>query len=512
MRGPLCLPLEKDPLLAERIPGLSRADFADLPPLAPYGVRGEAPAGAPLRLSLSRGLRSWPVVDASGTRIASIHGLLLEGWLGDGLAVVDGTVRVDRAIATADEFERHVLRGLNGSFVVEMLGDALPHRLYLDCGGSVPIVFCAETRRLGGSADQILDDAEYQHRFLHDRYQRLVAGEGTSGWIPGTLTAHRGVSRLLLNHYLDLDDFSQHRFWPSAELLEAPELPMEAAAAIVARQLRGLAAAAAEQFQVTVALTAGMDSRLVLAAFNGHWERIEAMTFGGDTVAYDQAVAPALCRMTGTPHRLVSVARAGEAETARWDRMVGHAVREVNRELHPSLRLVDGDMIATGMYGESGRGYHYMRDWASIDSKAADAADLLARLKQPRNADLLADLQSWLVPIAHLPRSTVLDLCYLELRMGSWGVGQLPVQNALHLPLMPFTQWPVQEAFLKVGIADRATKRLLSRVGEMLWPEGMRVPINRFGDWRDQFGPLLKLARRDSLATIRRFLRAKRAG
>ena len=497
--------------MTELVPGLSRADFAGLPPLAPFGAHGEAPAGLPLRLSLSKGLQSWPVLDASGVRIASIHGLLLEGWLGAGLAIADGALQVNRAIATADDFERHVLRGLNGSFVAETLGGDLGRRLYLDCGGTLPIVYCAEARHLGGSADQLLDDDEYQGRFLSDRFRRLMAAEGTSGWIPGTLTAHRGVSRLLLNHYLDLDDFTQHRFWPHAELLSAPLLPLEEAAAIVARQMAGFSAAAIARYRISIALTAGLDSRLVLASFPGSPGNLSAMTLTDGGVSFDQEMPPRLSAVKGIRHQSVPMLRANEMEIGRWDRMVGHALRSGNRELHPSLRAVEADVISTGLYGEPARCFLYANDWQQVNARAADPLNILARLKQPRDAGMEADIEAWLAPVVHLPRSTVLDLAYLELRMGSWAMGQHPVQNALHLPLLPFAQWSVQEAFLAIGLEARASETLFPRVGEMLWPEGMRVPINCYGDWRDHSGPLWKLMKHGNFETIRRFLRMKRA-
>lgn len=493
------------------VSGLSRADFAELPPLEPFGVRGDAPDDAPLRLSFSKGLQTWPVLDVSGTQIANVHGVLLTGWLGAGLSIEAGAVHVDRTIATANDFERHVVRRLNGAFVVETLGGPLGRRLYLDCGGSVPIVYCGEVRRIGGSADQLFDDADYQRRFLPERYHKLVAAEGTSGWIPGTLTAHQGVSRLLLNHYLDLEDFTQHRFWPHQELQGSRNLPLASAVEIVTQQMVGFAAAADKQFRVCIALTAGLDSRLVLAAFPTHPVNLSAMTLADGGVSFDQEMPPRLCALKGIPHHPVPVNRSIEAEISRWDRMVGHAVRSGNREIHPSLRGVDAEVISTGLYGEPARCFLYANDWEHVNDKQADACNILARLKQPRDAEMEADIEAWLEPIEHLPRSTILDLAYLELRMGSWAMGQHPVQNALHLPLMPFAQWTIQEAFLSLGLAARAAETLLPTVGETLWSKGMAVPINRYGDWRDHFGSLWKLVSRGNYETIRRFLRAKRA-
>ncbi|MCG2841762.1 hypothetical protein L6Q21_12290 [Sandaracinobacter sp. RS1-74] len=163
--------------------------------LEPFGARGEAPADAPARIALSHGLKSWPVTDSSGARVATVHGLLLEGWLGPHLSMENAGIRVDRPIGTAEEVELHIVRGVSGCLLVETHGGPFGRRLYPDCGASLPLVYCPETRRFGGSANEILDPAAYEERFLRDRHARLVTAEGRAGWIPGTLTAHRGISR-----------------------------------------------------------------------------------------------------------------------------------------------------------------------------------------------------------------------------------------------------------------------------------------------------------------------------
>lgn len=490
---------------------LQNQPVAQTLPSEAFGLFADVPASGPLRPVLSNGLRSWPVADADGRIVATVHGLMLEGALGPGLSVDAGVLRAERPIKTAEDIERHVVRGLAGCLVVETAGGPFGRRLYPDCGASLAIVFCPELRQIGGSAGMILDDAAYRDRFLIARHERLVRAEGKAGWISGTLTAHRGVCRLLANHYLDLDNFTQHRFWPSASLLGQAPPTLEEAAQSVARHMRRFGAAAASRFHVAVALTAGLDSRLVLAAFRGQEQSLSAFTLADGHVSFDQDIPPRLCTTMGIRHQSVSIRRADATELARWDQLTGQALSSNNREIHPSLVDVEADVLVNGLYGEPARCFLYRHDWQQVYDREVDALNILARLKQPRDPEMEADIEAWLAPVRDLPRSTVMDLAYLELRMGSWAMGQGPIQKAMRWHLMPFAQWPIQEIFLTLTVADRCSDRLLPRIGEILWPEGMALPINRYGDWRDRLGPLNRLARVDSLTTLRRFLRKKLA-
>ena len=96
--------------------------------------------------------------------------------------------------------------------------------------------------------------------------------------------------------------------------------------------------------------------------------------------------------------------------------------------------------------------------------------------------------------------------------MGSWAMGQIPATRARKWAFMPFAQWEVQELFLTQRLEDKGEERILPRVGEILWPALMQVPINRYGDWRDMMGPLRKLRPRAGwVHMVRRYSRKRLA-
>lgn len=475
-----------------------------------FSVSGKVGADA-VEIRLSRGLRTWPVRDASGAVVAAAHGFLIDGWMGAGLSVVDGEIHTDATIITPADFEKRVMFGLCGLLLFETCGGGLGRRLYPDCGGTIPVVYCADNRRFGPSASHVLDGTEYEQRLLRERVDKFVNNEGHGGWISGTLTAHEGVARLLSNHYLDLDTFTAHRFWPGEDLLSGARPPLAETAASVARDLTGFVEAVARQHRTVIALTAGLDSRLVFGAARNVADKIGAYTFSAGIEGYDQVIPRNMCAAFGVHHEELPLIYATPAQGELWDREVGHAARSSNRGIYPTMASVHGEMALTGLYGEPARCFLYGHDWQTIDRAPATPANILARLKQPPDAGMEENVGAWLASIAHLPRSTVLDLAYLELRMCSWAMAQAPIQRVSLWMLMPFAQWSIQSLFLTLPVEVRAGQSVLRNIGEHLWPEAMEWPINAYGDWRDRLGPLNKLMRSGGIKTVQRYLRKRMA-
>jgi len=76
-------------------------------------------------------------------------------------------------------------------------------------------------------------------------------------------TAFREIKQLMPNHYLDLVSGDNHRYWPCAPLKETS---LADGLDILSRLLPALVTATAMRFDAVLGITAGLDSRLVLAA------------------------------------------------------------------------------------------------------------------------------------------------------------------------------------------------------------------------------------------------------
>ena len=474
-------------------PGLSRVEA--------FGVR-IAPDGAVRR---SAGLHETPVFDATGARIATLHGVVLAGWTGAGLRVAADGVHADFPVADEGVFVRRVLYGLHGMFVAVSEG-ALGRHLYPDFGGSIPLCWCEDTGAIGASADQILDDAAYASRFLKARYDRMVASEG-HGWITGTLTAHDRIRRLMPGHALDLSSLKPRRVWPLQGELQL-RMDLETAARQAGDAIRGLVSAAAREHASAITLTAGFDSRILMAAARGVKCEIGFATFGQPGEGLDQDMSTKMAAALGLRHNLIPMRTAPPEDELRWDRLVGHCMREVNRRIHPTLAAVPADFVLTGMYGEIGRARLYRQDIAAINDRPASAEFVLSRLTLPLDAEQVADVAQWVEGLSWMPRSMVLDMAFNELKFGGWAMGQAPAQKAVKFSFMPFAQAAVQSAFMETPPEVKGTEALFTAMALHLWPEAMTFPVNRYGDWRDRLGKFAKLTKRESVV---RFLRDRLA-
>ncbi len=447
-------------------------------------------------ISISSHLKHYHIQDISGQAIGDLYGLILHTYHGDDIEIYEEVIKVTKSLDDIKDFEENILSHIHGNFIIHTHSN-LPQRLYPDCGGSIPLVYCTNSKRAGSSTSMFLSDQEYQERFASERHKAIVENEVSGSWISGDLTAHHGILRVLPNFYLDLQSWQTHRFWPIVEEFTLG-LNFDKAIQDVADSLSAFTSAVAKEYKTGVTATAGFDSRLLIAACKGVENDIELFTFGSEGQGLDQYLPALIADTLNMDHKLIPVLEADEAQKIEWDKLVSDVVRESTRNFFPTLKQLEYDIILTGMYGETGRCRLYRQDFEIINNKPATAEFVLSRLTLPLHSDVVKSVEKWLAPIASLPRSAILDLAFNELRFGSWAMAQAPVQKAQKIAFMPFAQRNIQDAFMKVQPTEKTTDKLFSEIGKTLWLEAMEFPINKYGDYRDYLSPLLKRINKDS--------------
>jgi hypothetical protein len=444
-----------------------------------------------------------PVRDAGGRDLGLLIGLVYSDARGAFLPAEP--LQLDFEVPDGETAERLLLPDLAGMFVF-VSGGALPARLYMDHGGCLPIVYSPTDRRAASSPALLLDEHEYEARFWDELHAVMIRRE-RGGWISGTLTAHHGVYRVLPNHYLDLDSWTAHRFWPRAGEFDGWR-DFDAGVEASARALNRYAEAATRAFDIGVTLTAGFDTRMLMAACRTSLDRCVFFTLASGS-PIDVQISQALALRYGLEHRVLPPTTATPEEVAIWDRMVGDTVVEATRAQHTTLRqLTDRSAIFTGMYGEVGRCRLYRQDFSRINRDAVDARFVLDRLTIPAPAAQVANVAEWLEGLKGQPNSVILDLAFHELKFGNWAMGQRPISNSIKLNLLPMAQRPVLDAFIGVAPEEKTTEALFAAILRRLWPEALDAPINKYGDVRDQLDFLKKLG---SPARLRRYLRDRLA-
>ena len=389
-----------------------------------------------------------------------------------------GSLRIDQNVdpqTVEDWVERHIY-SLAGSFIF-ILDIPGCRRIYLDADGSKSLVYDPSEKIAAATAMTMLDAPEYNDRLQTDLHHRL--GVVQTGWFPAGLTAHRGISRLICNHYLDLDDWTARRHWPTEPIAPATD-PAVVFDTMLAR-IRQMTEALQRSGPVNIALTAGTDSRFILSALRPIAETLQMVTVAARTGALDVSTARRLARAFNLRHEVLPYRGASPAQIHAWQIRAGHCITGSNMTMHPSVHPLRGTYFLGGLGGEVGRGFLWLGATAQTP---IDARGIVARLKLPREPEIVEAVARWLEPIAHFDTLLKLDLAYLELRMSSWAFADSyanPVQTELH-PMLSRANFT---AMLSIPPEMRRDGAIFRDAIARAWPELLELPINRYGDWRD---------------------------
>lgn len=451
-------------------------------PEGPPGFRLEAVAGT--WIATDERLRRTRLLDSAGREFAIGYGFIYSEFTKDFVLGADETC--PEVVESIADFESKIIPRLAGSFVLLTTG-GLPPRLYLDHAGSMPIVYSPADRRAATSASLLLDEAEYRSRFLTDLHDAMIVREGEGSWISGTLTAHRDVYRLLANHHLDLATWNVARFWPRPGEFEGWR-NFDVAAAAAADAIKAFSDAVFRNFRTAATLTAGFDTRLVLAGCRDNIANCQFYTIAAPHAEKDTDIAKRIGGRFGLKHKILALRRADPMQTAIWDRTVGDSIIEAPRLTYPTLQrdLTDFDVQLTGAFGEIGRCRYYRQDLHEINDIKIDARFVVDRLTLPPQPELIVNIQNWIDGLEGQPNSVILDLALHELKLGSWAMPQRAFMSSVKLSMMPFAQRVVFDSCVGVSPLEKNTKTLFWAMIVRLWPDLKEFQINKYGDYKDQ--------------------------
>lgn len=123
-------------------------------------------------------------------------------------------------------------------------------------------------------------------------------------WMPGDTSPYEDVKCLLPNHQLDVRAGRARRYWPDTDV---PRRAPADAVAESARLLRGLMTSARRRFGLALSMTAGWDSRLMLAVSRDVAPDLYSFTlaYPGSEHSRDARIPAALLKRLGLEHEIV---------------------------------------------------------------------------------------------------------------------------------------------------------------------------------------------------------------
>jgi hypothetical protein len=310
---------------------------------------------------------------------------------------------------------------------------------------------------------------------------REIAWSGLN-WTPPPATAVAGIATLLRDQRLVI---------PSAtvEGLDCPIRPaasVEAARDEMAADLTSLAGTLKDRGGTTyLALTAGLDSRTLLAGLLAAGTRFECVTQSFDGVKpADIEIAGRISRHLGVPHHVIDPEAFDEAPLRLWREHGLESYHDADdAHLIPQNQyrfLGAGDLLVRGGCFEFGRRFYASR-FTGLDFGNATGAALWSRFEATvPHPPTVAALEAWLDwRRRHADGLDLADSFYLDQRAGGWlsavehGLDMLP---GLSLPAANCNR--ILSALITPGEADRLDGRLQRDVIRRLEPGLLRFPVN----------------------------------
>lgn len=369
--------------------------------------------------------------------------------------------------------------------------------IYVDSTASQPAVFSKKERIIASSPELIKGD--YDNELIADL--NVVEKDN---WYPFGLTPKVGVNRLTPNHHLCLNDFVSIR---NEVNLNDANVSLEN---LIDKTINSIDSTGAAFINsgLFVGLTAGFDSRMLLAGLKEQIKSTNNVKFWtAKSVALDNPkdiyTAKKLSMKFSLNHDVIYPVSTSQGEIDSWLMRVGHVRAGAKMFNHKMEEEAGGNKpFFHGMIGELARGTY----WKDGDSKdKLNGKFLLQRMNLPQTPKLISAANIWL---ENLPNDIsvykVLDLLYLEQRIGCWG-SAANIASTRHAPIVfPLNRKDVVDGMLNLSVAEKKSESLHKGVIKRQWPELLYYPFNEtFGSFR-LYWPVWYLVRKMKQRVLRK--------
>ena len=450
---------------------------------------GASPAGWSTRNACG-----WTLATHPNLPVADLHDESGDsiGWL-LGWAIHEGRLLKGK-VTVPVAFEQWLYRH-GGRFAAALLS-GVQSRFYLDPAGTLAAVYSEDGPTIASTAAAL-------HWADLDAYAARMAQQPTlepNQFYPAGLTADPAIRRLLPNHFLDLDRFEPVRHWPGAPIpRRADDDPgitgdLRRIVAHMAGNIAGITAA----HPAYIGLTAGRDSRMVLAAARDSINRIRFVTFmyEDEQRKADFHMARRIARTLGLDHAGVPLLDPTEAQKRDYLLRTGWAghwgkARDFDAACRRHLDL--SRAWITGFGGEVGRAFY----WRAGDDPSRPPApgQLVERLNLQGDARTLEAWSAWQARAPHQDAFDLLDLAYIEQRLGCWAGPHMYGAAPFRANLSAFVHRDVFAAMMALPPTFRRTQAMTDGVLELAWPELASLPFQQLTGLRRLADAAMRQAR-----------------
>ena len=348
-------------------------------------------------------------------------------------------------------------------------------QLFLDPYGSLPAVYSIIENTVASTPSLLGIGHEWNEELI-----QAVGLPENDKWLPSGLTSKTNVFRLLPNHCLHIQEHRSSRHWPTPETDLSINNDIQPAVEKITTNLKNTIAAVAKHHPLCFSLTAGMDSRMILACARDFVDASTFITFIGGTKSYDVDIPALLARRFKLNHQFIQTEEASSEELEYWLALTGLSASGTIWKIHKSLKKLDPHrVLLPGTAGEIGR---WTIQWRNTDrvSTRISASDVLTRCKLPQHPALLKATEEWVAGLQFVDTFTFLALIFTEQRLGCWAAPQHYGNTTSAFEFSPFNSREIFHTAMRFPHEYRWQERFVTDIIRYTWPELLELPFNQF--------------------------------
>ncbi len=300
-------------------------------------------------------------------------------------------------------------------------------------------------------------------------------------WLPSGISLFEDLHHLVPNHYLQCSTLKQHRYYPNKSLKKVKLKEAVERSAII---LKGLIEAAQQRYELSLPITAGLDSRVLMAASKDHADDVFFYTLqyrdlqeNSEDIFIPRQILNKLnlshhlinCKIPPTDHfkklydqsvfnahdDWCTIAYGLYLHYPKQKVVIKGNVAEIARCFYYSTELVNHEVTAKTLIG-------YEKNWSDLNF-----------IEQP--------IVNWFQEISRSIYNYIInDFFYWEHRMGSWQAQSQLEWDIAQETFSPFNHRELMDILLAVDPKYRSAPDfiLFKKIIKKLWPELLKLPIN----------------------------------
>jgi len=303
-----------------------------------------------------------------------------------------------------------------------------------------------------------------------------------SQWV-GSTTLYENCFHLMPNHYLSINRMDQIRFYPKEPINNKNTSDV---VELVCKILQGTMTALTARHKVSLALTAGWDSRVLLAASKHVSEHIEYFVYSLSDFKNnsDIWVPDKISKKLG----INFVVKHPTKQLPGWFNLILSQNVTCARFLPKTCiiydKLIEEDnrININGNASEICRNYFDKRCKLDLQNVSSELLATKMFGKEPAPLFVIREIDQWKDNLNNLSVDgiNILDFLYWEQRLGNWGAQYPAEQDIAVEEISPFNCRMIIESLSSLPRKLRAAPEypVYKELIQYMWPETLEFPIN----------------------------------